>query len=468
MTDIELAVCIAEKVNALGGNVYFVGGYVRDTLLNLPNKDIDIEVFGITSTQLKDILSSIGEITEYGKSFGILSLKGFHLDISMPRKERATGNKHTDFEVTVDPFMSTYEAAKRRDLTINAIMQNVLTAEYVDHFGGLNDIKNKIIRHVDNITFVEDPLRVLRIAQFYSRLPEFTVAEETMEICKTIDLSTLSKERVFEELSKALLKGESSRFFEFLRDINQLDMWFPEVKQLIGVKQHKYYHAEGDVYNHTMLVLDNICREYRHGIRITSFVQSNILPLCLSALCHDFGKIVATNEGKDGNVHAYNHELYGAATAEKFLTRLTNDKHIINYVLNMVKMHMLPHQMFNHNSRAKKTNHMFFDSVDPKGLIELAFADTEGSIVHTDFIREEDTNRAYDENDWLLNRYERFEKLMRKPYVTGDDLIAEGYKPSKEFSNIFKLVHKLRMAEVSKEDAIRQINGEFGYLRKTS
>ena len=129
MTDTEIAKLIAQKTAELGGAVYFVGGFVRDRILMRENKDIDIEIHGITPTQLEDILDSVGECIQIGKSFGIYGLKGYSIDIALPRTERLIGTGHKDFEITADPFMGTYEAARRRDFTINALMENVLTGE---------------------------------------------------------------------------------------------------------------------------------------------------------------------------------------------------------------------------------------------------------------------------------------------------------------------------------------------------
>ena len=204
--DTNIAIAIAQKVASCGGSTYFVGGYVRDKLLGIENKDIDIEVHGITQKDLEEILSSIGELLRFGKSFGVYSIKGASIDVAMPRKEIATGRGHRDFDIEVDPFIGTEKACKRRDFTIGAIMQNVLTGEIVDHFGGIDDLHNKIIRHVNDDSFGEDPLRVLRAAQFASRF-EFTIAEETIALCKNMDICALPAERVFEELKKALLKA---------------------------------------------------------------------------------------------------------------------------------------------------------------------------------------------------------------------------------------------------------------------
>lgn len=187
MTDLEMAKEIAKKVDEKGGRTFFVGGYVRDKLLKRDNKDIDIEIHNITPNDLREILNTLGNVTEMGASFGILGLKGYDIDIAQPRTEKATGRGHKDFEVFVDPFIGFEKAAKRRDFTINALMEDVLTGEILDFFHGVDDLNNGIIRHVDDKTFIEDPLRVLRAAQFAARF-NFTVAKETIELAKSMKL----------------------------------------------------------------------------------------------------------------------------------------------------------------------------------------------------------------------------------------------------------------------------------------
>ena len=134
---------IAQKVDKKGGKTYYVGGYVRDLFLNKKNKDIDIEVHGISEKTLVKILSEVGKPLSYGKSFGIYSLEGHNIDIALPRKETKTGKGHKDFKIEVDPYIDIKQAIKRRDFTINAIYKNVLTGEIIDPFNGVKDIKNK-------------------------------------------------------------------------------------------------------------------------------------------------------------------------------------------------------------------------------------------------------------------------------------------------------------------------------------
>ena len=228
---------VARLVAQNGGSTYYVGGFVRDALTGRENKDVDIEVHGITPQCLKEILDSLGQRITIGESFGIFNLKGYSLDIAMPRMEEARGRGHRDFDIFVDPFIGTEAACRRRDFTINALMQDVLTGQIVDHFGGQVDLKQGILRHVNDASFAEDPLRILRAAQFAARF-DFRVAPETIELCRKMDLRHLPRERIEGELKKALLKAEKpSIFFEVLRQMDQLDIWFPEVKALIGIPE---------------------------------------------------------------------------------------------------------------------------------------------------------------------------------------------------------------------------------------
>ena len=175
--DLLMARRVAEAVQSAGGSVYFVGGFVRDRLLGRENKDIDIEVHGISVHALEQILDSLGERLTMGASFGVMGLRHYDLDIAMPRSETATGRGHKDFEVFVDPFLGEEKAAMRRDFTINALMENVLTGEILDFFGGREDLMRRRIRHVNDRSFAEDPLRVFRACQFAARF-DFSVADD--------------------------------------------------------------------------------------------------------------------------------------------------------------------------------------------------------------------------------------------------------------------------------------------------
>ena len=254
--NMEMARRVAAAVAREGGRTYYVGGFVRDRLLGRENKDIDIEVHGIPVHALESILDSLGERLTMGAGFGIMGLRHYELDIAMPRSETATGRGHKDFAVFVDPFLGAEKAARRRDFTMNALMEDVLTGEVLDFFGGQEDMRRGRIRHVDDISYAEDPLRALRACQFAARFG-FAVAEETIALSYAMDLKALPGERIMGELEKALLKAERpSIFFEELRKMRQLSVWFPELEALIGLGQNLRFHPEGDVWIHTMQVLD--------------------------------------------------------------------------------------------------------------------------------------------------------------------------------------------------------------------
>ena len=432
-------------VSERGGRTFYVGGFVRDKILGIENKDMDIEVHGIEPEVLREILSEVGEPMSYGSSFGVYSLKGYDIDIAMPRKEHATGKGHRDFEVFVDPFIGTAEAARRRDFTMNAVMEDVLTGELVDPFGGKQDLEKGIIRHIDSDTFVEDPLRVLRGAQFASRFG-FNIADDTSDLFRSMDLSALSMERVEDELKKALLKGKKpSVFFEVLRSADGLDVWFPEVKALIGIEQDPKFHPEGDVWTHTMEVLDRAAR-YRYKTK-------NPYAFMLLALTHDFGKAVTT-EVVNGRIHAYDHETEGLPAIETFLRRITNESEVISYVLNMVPLHMKPNVVAASKSAVKVTNRMFDRAAAPEDLIYFAMSDK--PVMSGD-------NPFTGDPEFLFERYELYEEMMSRPYVTGNDLIEKGLEPGEYFSDVLAYAHKLRLAGTEKESALKQT---LSYARK--
>ena len=444
-TETKLARAIAEAVFARGGVCYYVGGYVRDALLGIENKDIDMEVHGVSPSVLEDILKDFGEVITIGASFGIYNLKGCSLDIAMPRKETARGTGHRDFDVVVNPFIGTEKAALRRDFTINALMQNVLTGEITDHFGGRADLEKGVIRHVNDSSFAEDPLRVLRAAQFAARF-DFEIAEETVALCSAMDLTALSKERIETELEKALLKADKpSVFFEILRKMNQLDYWFKELKDVIGVPQNPQFHAEGDVWTHTMMVLDQAAK-YRDK-------AENPKGFMLAALCHDYGKAVCT-QVVDGRIRSIGHETEGLPLVEAFLNRITSETKLINYVLNLCALHMKPNALAAMNAGVKSTNKMFDQAQDPTALVYMAMADNYGRIM---------ANGITPHEDFLFQRLEIYKDVMSKPFVQGRDLIESGLEPNEKFSEYLDYAHKLRLAGVDKESALKQT---LAYVRK--
>lgn len=446
--NMELARTLAQRVRAQGGTAYFVGGFVRDALRGAPNKDLDIEVHGLAPAQLAAVLDTLGARLAQGESFGIYTLKGWDLDIAMPRREHATGRGHRDFDVLVDPFLGPRKAAMRRDFTINAMMQDVLTGELLDPFGGQADLAAGVLRHVSSDTFGEDPLRVLRAAQFAARFG-FAVADETTALCRGMDLRALSRERVLGELAKALLKSDTpSRFFAVLRQMDQLGCWFGEAADLIGVPQNPRHHAEGDVWTHTLMVLDTAAGYRGRAAQPLGFM--------LAALVHDFGKAVCT-ETVNGAVHAYGHETAGLPLAKTFLRRLTNEEKLIAYVLNLAEYHMKPNTAAAANASLKATNRLFDASADPEALICLGAADGEGKIPAL-------PTEQY--KAFLGERLRLYRETMAQPGVMGRDLIAAGLAPGPDFSACLAYAHKLQLAGIGRESALKQTLSFAAHARR--
>ena len=432
---------IAERVHAIGGSAYYVGGYVRDRLLGRDSKDIDIEVHGITEDALLELLSDMGVTASFGRSFGIHTLRGTGIDIALPRTERSTGQGHRQFDVSVDPFIGTEAASSRRDFTINALMQDVLTGEILDYHGGREDLEKGIIRHVSDASFAEDPLRVLRAASFASRLG-FDIADETISLCRSIDLSGLSSERVEEELAKALLRSDRpSVFFEALRQMNQLSFWFPELEALVGLPQDPLYHPEGDVWIHTMEVIDRAA-----ALRDKTDEPLSFMLLCL---CHDFGKAVTTELIK-GRYHAYQHEVKGIPVIESFLRRIVKEKSIRRYVTGMVPLHMRPNVAAFSKPSVKSTNRLFYEAASPGDLVYFAICDKPVLAGEEYFTGD---------SDFLWERLSVFEATMAKPHITGKDLIEAGISPGEELGRLLDYALKLRLAGIDKDQAMKQVMG---------
>ena len=240
------------------------------------------------------------------------------------------------------------------------------------------------------------------------------------------------------ELEAVLLNAEKpSVCFESLREDGQLVAELPELKALIGVPQNKKYHVEGDVWTHTMMVTDEAAKR-RNIVKYP-------LGFMLSALCHDMGKAVSTTVDKDGTVHAYEHEKDGVPIVRTFLGRFTNDKKLTEYVLNMTELHMEPNKMAAVGSKLKKTNRLFDSSVEPFDLIQLAVCDGLGKLPKCD-----------DTEGFLLERFRRFEELMKRPYVKESDLINAGVEPYVDITEVLAYAHKLRLAGLDKDEQLRQ------------
>lgn len=282
---------IANRINDAGGRLYLVGGALRDEIMGKEKHDEDYCVTGLSSEEFMRLFP-MAHIR--GKSFKVYDIE--NKEFALARIERKSGLGHKEFEITTDKSITIEQDLERRDITVNSIAKDVLTGEIIDPFNGIEDIRNKIIRATSK-AFSEDPLRVYRVARFATKL-EFKVDNSTLELMNSLksELNTLSKERVFDEFRKALAQNKPSVFFDVLRKANVLDVHFIEIYNLIGALQPIEYHPEGDAYNHTMIVLDEISKNTKD------------LKVRFAGLVHDLGKGLTP---KEKYPHHYGHDKNG-------------------------------------------------------------------------------------------------------------------------------------------------------------
>jgi len=434
---------LADKILADGGRAMLVGGCVRDELTGVPHKDWDIEVYGIEPTKLREILDRFGDVLVVGEAFAVYKI-GSDLDVSIPRRERKTGKGHRGFAIEGDPDMSFEEAASRRDFTVNTILKDPITGEIVDPFDGREDIDRKILRHVSSDTFAEDSLRVLRAAQFASRL-EFDIAPETIELCKNIDVTDLPKERIWGELEKILLKAQAPSIgLRWLYKFGVVDQLFPELKSLVGVPQEPEWHPEGDVDIHTMMVADEARK------LIDDLPYEKQVTVMLAAISHDFGK-PPTTQFFDGRWRSHNHDEAGVEPTISFLDRLvifTLDGYDVrNQIVQLVRYHLKPGEFYKAESKNPVGDGAFrrlARKVEPDLLYRVAKADSLGR--NPEGLPPE-KRFGSEAQEWFIERVRelQIEKKAPEPILLGRHLIEMGLEPSPRFKQILDAIYEMQL-----------------------
>ena len=413
MNQQEMIRAIARRVRAAGGRALLVGGCVRDALLGRACTDIDCEVHGVAPDKLRALLGAFGEIDESGRAYGIYTIRGAGIDIALPRTETRIGPGHKDFAVKVNPQLDPAQAALRRDFTVNAIMRDALTDEYVDPLGGMEDLAHGVLRAVPGGGFEDDPLRVLRGAQFAARF-HLTPDEATLQKMRQMPTGLLSASRVYAEMNKALLTArEPDVFFRVLRDADALKHWFAELAALIGVNQNPLHHPEGDAFEHTLLTLRAAAEEKDRS--------SDPLHFMLAALTHDLGKAVSAAQDENGNWHAAGHAETGVPLCEAMLTRLGAPRAAIRYAQDMCRLHMRVHVGYYTQADEAWMNLLFDESVCAKDLAWLAVCDTRG----TGKPRE----NADREEAFVMDRLVSYERAVSGPMPDARMLMAAGVSP---------------------------------------
>jgi tRNA nucleotidyltransferase (CCA-adding enzyme) len=437
----EKVLKLSEAIRDEGGRALFVGGCVRDTLMGIAPKDWDLEVYGVEPARLRTILDQFGPVNVVGEAFTVYKL-GLDLDVSLPRRERKSGRGHRAFVIEGDPFMTIEEATRRRDFTINAILEDPLTGEIIDPFGGRKDIEAGLLKAVSVATFAEDSLRVLRAAQLAARF-EFRVHPDTVELCRTIDLSDLPAERVWGELEKLLLRARHPSIgLGWLRALGAIEQLFPEINTLIDVPQEPEWHPEGDVFVHTRLVLDR-AREL-----IDDLPYAKQVTVMLAALAHDFGK-PATTEFVEGRLRSRGHEEAGVRPAEQFLDRLNihtlDGFDVRRQVIALVRDHLKPGEFF---KKRDQVGDGAFRRLARKCELDLLYrvskADSLGR--NADWVPREKWYDA-DAQEWFIQRAKELEveKQPPAPILLGRHLLELGMAPGPRVGEITKTVYEMQL-----------------------
>jgi len=454
---LEAAVAVAQAVHAAGGRALVVGGWVRDRLLGRPSKDLDIEVFGVEEARLQGLLAPLGRVEQVGHSFPVYKVSGLaahDVDVALPRRESKQGRGHKGFVVQGDPSMSLQEAARRRDFTVNAVAWDPLTDRYEDPFNGRADLANRVLRAVDPASFGDDSLRVLRAVQFAARF-EFSLHPETAALCRRIPLDDLPPERIWGELEKLLLRAQTpGPGLALALDLGVVDQVMPELRPLVGCPQEPEWHPEGDVWVHTLMVIDEARRAN------DDLERPRLLTVMLGALCHDLGK-PATTVLIDGRIRSPNHEHASVAPTVSLLDRLNvhsvDGFDVRRHVVGLVAHHLKPGMFHKAPNVGDGAFRRLAQKVDMELLARLARADCRGRTGTFDCSA----------MDWFLERARRLgvEHRPPKPLLLGRHVVGLGTAPGPRVGQILQAVYEMQLdgAVQSLDEAVeaaRQLLGE--------
>lgn len=419
---------IARDIADQGGRVFYSGGYVRDYLLlgqAAHGKDIDLEVFGLDKDELISVLSTYGQPIVVGKSFPVIKI---------------SHHPEWDFTLPETPQLCYREACARRDFTINAMMMDVLTGDILDFFGGQKDLDNKLIRHTTESVFAVDPLRAYRAVQLAARFG-FSIEAVTLELMKQTKLDDIKPERILEELRKLLLWApQPSLGLSYMQETGILERRHPLLFRLIGCQQSPLNHPEGDVWQHTLQVVDTCARLKKKS--------QDPEVLMFAALLHDLGK-PATTCIRNGEITAYGHDLEGGKLARIFLNQLNASKSLIIGVSKLIREHMHPVLLYKSREQVSdKAIRKLVNRVNVRELLLLAEADFKGRGRERDFAPVQ---------EWLNDRISRLGLDPEQgiiPYVQGRDLIALGLKPGTDFSKILDQCFEMQLEGKSRPEIL--------------
>ena len=456
---------------------FLVGGIVRDMLLDIPMTDADMEVHGVTMDALHTKLEELfpDKVFDVGRAFNVFKIAlddGHALDVSLPRRDSKIGTGHKGFDVQADPTMSIDDATRRRDFTINSLLADPLTGEIIDPFGGIKDLTNRVLRVTDPATFGEDPLRIYRAVQFAARF-NLTVEKQTFELLKTmvarVDLDELPKERITEELRKLLLKAEKPSIgLQLMWDLGIIERDYPELYALKATPQEPAWHPEGDVWIHSLMVVDQAAAIVR---RRDFFKKQDgrddqdgqghdpdrpdrpdrPVPLIavLGAFCHDLGKPATTKE-MEGKIRSLEHEAAGEEPARSLMARWTFGGDVDAAIIAIAKDHLKPGMLLREFEKGNMTADQYDNAVrrllkriyplDYRTYLAACEADYRGrslpDVQSGPYIAGEKFAEAVVRNKLDID--------PPKPLLRGEDLLELGIQPGVEMGRIIREVEEAR------------------------
>lgn len=316
--------------------IYLVGGAVRDKLMGVEPKDKDYVIVGATQKDIEKLIKK--GFKKVGQSFPVFLHPETKDEYALARKEKKVGEGYHGFDVDVDSSVTLKDDLKRRDLTINAIAYDEEKDSYIDPYNGMKDIENKILRNTSE-AFREDPLRILRVARFSCKYPDFKIAESLKDEIKflsihTNEIKSINNDRILKELKKTWIYDSPSRFFYSLDELGVLSDFFPLIAKLRGQIQDPKYHPEGDSFIHTMMVYDNILKLTKDEDCI------------LASLLHDLGKGETLKEELPRHI---DHENKGVPLVESFCNRFNLGKRQTNFIKLFTKFHLKIHRCMEMN-----------------------------------------------------------------------------------------------------------------------
>jgi tRNA nucleotidyltransferase (CCA-adding enzyme) len=435
---------IVRRVAAEGGKALLVGGMVRDRALGLDAKDLDIEIHRLELDRLEALLGHFGKVDLVGKQFGVLRVHGIDADFSVPRKD--SRGRHP--EVAPDPFMGIEEAARRRDLTINAMAIDTLEGKLYDPFDGMKDMKQRRLRAPDANRFPEDPLRFFRVMGFIGRF-EMDPDEELDALCKAMDLTGVARERIEEEFNRLWLRSRRpSLGLRWLEAISRLEEVLPEAAALVGLDQDPGWHPEGDAWQHTLQVVDAAA-----GLKMGDREQD--LMLLWAALCHDLGKAETTIE-EDGRIKSPGHTEVSARMAENLLGRYVGNQKVLEGAVKLSEHHLKPHDFYVNKAGSKAFKRLAL-VLSPETTLErlaaMALADTRGRNPDGD----EPQEIASEKCDWFLEmaRQLKVEREPEPPVLKGRHLL-DVIKPGPEMGRLLRKAYEIQLGEdIRDKDVLR-------------